>query len=84
MSHSPGPWRWKDYKGHQVLVDVDDEEVLVGHGESVTQDVDVGEEDARLIAAAPELLRLLKAMVGNARMVGDVDEAEALVARFKP
>lgn len=57
MSHTPGPWVWRFYGR-------DDDWVRDPKGEAVVQ---VGynayerEENARLIAAAPELLAALKA-----------------------
>jgi hypothetical protein len=63
--HSPGPWHWEDGGSHEEgdagrLCDAKGSVVLDGFGEGVTQSVDVGPEDARLIAAAPELLKQLK------------------------
>lgn len=57
--HSPGPWAWDD-SGLGLLRDGDDAIVL-----RAIQGGD-GSPDARLIAAAPELLEALKAMVRDA------------------
>lgn len=55
MAHTPGPWKYIAYDDDVVT---DDERFsIVGHHASVLED------DARLIAAAPELLEALEEMV---------------------
>jgi len=82
-THTPGPWYWdKVSTGHCRHVIVDSE------GFTIANPSPMGEADARLIAAAPELLaalqRLLAAesrMGGNNPLAGLCDEARDLVAR---
>jgi hypothetical protein len=63
--HTPGPWTWeRDDSGWA--------DVLVGAGGAVVIDADdtvspVLEDDARLIAAAPDLLAALEEFVGVER-----------------
>lgn len=61
-AHSPGPWRWEDFRkddGTWHLRDADGDSVLrvrdVGEAFSMPGQA---EPDARLIAAAPELLEV--------------------------
>lgn len=50
MSHTPGPWRV-----------IPEHEMVVGAGDAtVVYELNTNEDDARLIAAAPELLEALK------------------------
>jgi len=64
--HTPGPWsavEWSCHAATTVVADVDGRRVVVadcsGHGRYATDSI----SDARLIAAAPELLEALKGMV---------------------
>lgn len=55
--HTPGPWYWADNvpdapKNYRMIVDVD--------GFTIAEPSPMGEADARLIAAAPELLAALQ------------------------
>lgn len=101
--HSPGPWKWDVDKRRPwstpVLLDANGREVVGASGEGVQQDVDVGDDDARLIAAAPELLAMLKRVLALADTLHDAiefapssdrtgyldakDDAEALVRRIE-
>lgn len=66
--HSPGPWRWTGApSGAGRLEDAKGKSVAVGKGDvhnygcSIDEYIEVWEEiDARLIAAAPEMLALLR------------------------
>ena len=67
--HSPGPWRWTemrigDLENASVLADAMGRQVLAGGADWGNGwhkgGADVGEHDARLIAAAPKLLEALK------------------------
>lgn len=65
---SPGPWRWTTAaddvpggRGSGVLVDATGEDVVAidyNYGEGA--EIDVSPADARLIAAAPEMVALLR------------------------
>jgi hypothetical protein len=61
MTHTPGPWRWFDYP--------DGRKLLSGQNRAVIHCPDApmtcGPADARLIAAAPELLAALKEVVAE-------------------
>lgn len=56
MSFTPGPWEWY---GDKLRVEGGRPVVLA----PVQSSIDVSEEDARLIAAAPELLEALKGIM---------------------
>lgn len=76
-AHSPGPWTWETCDGDDSLVDAEGRPVF--EGEWVCQ-----ADNARLIAAAPELLALL---TEYARWfeVNDLERderADALIARI--
>lgn len=66
-AHTPGPWYWSDNvpdfpKNHCIIVDAD--------GFTIVEPSPMGESNARLIAAAPELLAcLLDVLDAN----GDLD-----------
>lgn len=53
--HSPGPWSWGDGRGGEILLDSNGTAVLVE-----VQGFCRSEADARLIAAAPKMLALLR------------------------
>ncbi len=64
MAHTPGPWKvnhlpWCIYVGHGV------EDSVTGHSaESIAYNV-TGDDNARLIAAAPDLLKACKAFMAD-------------------
>lgn len=51
-AHSPGPWRWEAWDEGDVLLDPDGDPVVTG-------EFTCSAANARLIAAAPELLAAL-------------------------
>jgi len=58
MKHTPGPWSWGDKDRAAYLLAGEDG---ANRGYNVVLSVNwVGEADARLIAAAPELLSILQ------------------------
>ena len=63
MTHTPGPWKWRDdfYKivgadGLSIITASDGSEQV--HSDDL--DIDMSPDDARLIAAAPDLLTACK------------------------
>jgi hypothetical protein len=71
--HSPGPWWWLIDENHRpprmVLMDADDGVIIEGTDEPMAMEPEslapfsvlaVNEADRRLIAAAPEMLALLR------------------------
>ncbi len=80
--HSPGPWRWSD-KNMGDLLDADDSHVLARASDDETYIVP-DRPDAALIAAAPELLEALRAVVKEAgRSTASFMAAEALIKRVE-
>jgi hypothetical protein len=88
-THSPGPWRWDKRIGNwhgkdEVLWDANERPLVcetVGHQASPMQAA-----DARLIAAAPELLAVLKDLWGVAGAVfpgAKMARLTALLARIE-
>jgi hypothetical protein len=73
MKHSPGPWKWERSKGDPevgMVYDADGNEVTVGHcGCCFPGDEHCTKADGMLIAAAPEMLELLRGVewLGNRR-----------------
>ena len=57
MKHSPGPWLTEWRRGYRVFVEYDDGDEL---GRDLIARVSGAEANARLIAAAPEMLEALK------------------------
>lgn len=54
QKHTPGPWNWQGPISRNLA------NCLSGGGRPLLRCIDVSETDARLIAAAPELLEALK------------------------
>jgi len=84
--HSPGPWKWEEQRdGTLLLVDSRGEDIL-GAGVEIAEGWLNGacapdEDNARLIAAAPDLLALARYAVERGE--GDSDMAAALIARIE-
>ncbi len=76
MKHTPGPWRISDARSTKVVLIDDAKGQAVG--ELVWADVR-NPADARLIAAAPDLLDALKDLVSV--LGADSGEAEIVAAR---
>lgn len=58
--HTPGPWSWQTNQANRVSIDgPDGAEVVRAEEYAGSAWVEVSEDDARLIAAAPELLEAL-------------------------
>ena len=77
--HTPGPWNWENYNGiiHVFL------ENTFGTP-SVCKLIGENQEDnARLIAAAPELLDALDALINAPWSGTNVDKARAAIAKAK-
>jgi hypothetical protein len=82
--HTPGPWGYRhnsDY-GDFILTSAGDIQIIGGCGccESPFLDGDNPEADARLIAAAPELLEAVRELVLIA--TGDWADEEGLTAIY--
>lgn len=85
--HNPGPWRWEVVAGEDQLLDADGNFVIEAQGFMC------GSEDARLIAAAPELLDLIERLIHRPPSMGGSTravrmhrlhaEARSLLARIK-
>lgn len=78
--HTPGNWRFAWHNNHDAQITfacvvLDDEMVVIGHGaEKVAK--------AHLIAAAPELLEALQAVVAvSDRATDEFDRARAAIAK---
>jgi hypothetical protein len=56
--HTPGPWSLTADQFAHIVTDVEGNEIYVG----------TNEEDARLIAAAPELLEALRGIIEGTRL----------------
>lgn len=58
--HTPGPWSWYTRNGHKVAIDgPDGAEVARAEEYGASAWIEVSEYDARLIAAAPDMLAAL-------------------------
>ena len=90
-AHTPGPWRWEERNGYDVLVSCvegefysngDKQHVEViddgSAGGEYSASIDVDGPDARLIAAAPDLLEALKDLREAINSRGVIDTVKAL------
>jgi hypothetical protein len=84
MSHPPGPWtagvdNFGDGDGWQYTVTANDRHDLLAAVFPSTEDdskhdiPEDGQANARLIAAAPDLLAALENVAGIAKQIGDAD-----------
>lgn len=90
--HSPGPWRACGQDGSRVCVcglvwSVPTDTPVAdlrfkNEEEDVTYDVDMVTANARLIAAAPEMLELLKEMLNSDALRNESEEFHGHVATF--
>jgi hypothetical protein len=77
--HTPGPWRSErgngDY-GRNVTAD---------NGRRIVCETICAEHEAnaRLIAAAPELLEALHSILEHSREFGDIEDCETMLARIE-
>ena len=74
MTHTPGPWKYEQWDDHtegflNVSIDITKKNggdficrIIGGRAKRIDRTIDIDEENARLIAAAPELLEALKAV----------------------
>ena len=78
LQHTPGPWLFDEQPHHMRIEGGDGDIVCHMTGDSVAshiQDVKIKEANARLIAAAPEMLDwLIKYYIGNIRAFGCYDQ----------
>ncbi len=77
MSHTPGPWSYHDASIEPQILGV--------NGETVVYELNTNEHDARLIAAAPELLEALEAALkaGIIDIDGEPERARAAIAKAR-
>lgn len=59
MKHTPGPWIAR-LEGENWLIEANNRKACIAYGASWYSDLQPGEANARLIAAAPEMLEALK------------------------
>lgn len=81
MAFTPGPWRYFDPMGDNVGDENDYFEIQsASHSENEIPDVDLtgflGEPNARLIAASPDLLLALEALLQWFRPSEDTEDAD--------
>jgi hypothetical protein len=97
MEHSPGPWRWdeKNDHGSPLVYAADGTRVVAFHQGDYNSEPwwEVEAANARLIAAAPELLEALAALLAwdncecghpHCERGKAAAEARALVRRIEP
>ena len=72
-THTPGPWYWDKVSTGHVIVD--------SEGFTIVDSSPMSEADARLIAAAPEMLEALQRLVHPAADDTDVEHALDVIAR---
>ena len=77
--HTPGPWKyeqWDDHTEgfHNVSIDITKKNdgdficrIIGGRTKRIDRTIDIDEENARLIAAGPELLKVLKKLLEEPR-----------------
>lgn len=91
QSHTPGPWEIERYSDGLIQI-VGNVRAVSDHEEHVTTVVEAvtrgDEANARLIAAAPELLEALRACVSritdevaDAEFLDEVEQARAAIAK---
>ena len=86
--HTPGPWRWvpqPDYSWqYQDLMSASGEVVLSGEEAPDPSGIEISHANARLIAAAPELLDALEALIAYAAQEIGLDPEECVGGPFAP
>lgn len=82
--HSPGPWRCEpDKYSKGALWVLDANGVAVITAQLCEQPLDMDPADARLIAAAPELLEMLRTILEAGRLSPSLEAACALIRRIE-
>ena len=85
-AHTKGPWRVvKDETAYQVkgFPCIEAENYTVVGVEGMFGDIDVDFANARLIAAAPDLLDALEMMLADPDAIENVNFAKAMIANAK-
>ena len=87
MNHTPGPWRWTNTGYRHLKTNAGADVHDFGCG-CCSCTGDLSDADARLIAAAPELLEALESMVEMVEMNGfgkayAMDIARAAIAKAR-
>ena len=80
-AHTPGPWKWNEY--HDDLRPIWHCEMSQGCGYLDWDDKDRIQANARLIAAAPDLLEALEMMLADPDAIENVNFAKAMIAKAK-
>lgn len=80
IAHTPGPWRWEHVSCYHNLVGADGTTVC-DDGSACSEyppTIDVNGPNARLIAAAPEMLQALKALISHPAVLAVLAPRESL------
>ena len=70
MAHTPGPWHWEHINGDYHYLQNESGQIVHTDGSAGGEygpDIDVYGDDARLIAAAPDLLKACEASLNALR-----------------
>lgn len=80
MSHTPGPWRIGNLESYDGYTGKPFRNVWAGEDDCIARAIDVGDVDAnaRLIAAAPDLLRAAEDLLDRKRARG----AEGIASEY--
>jgi hypothetical protein len=86
VTHTPGPWTWdrdetamQEFRGYSISVPANDGSRVVLIPPECIED----EADARLIAAAPDLLAVLEDLMTYDETTAKSEEARAALAKAK-
>ena len=81
-NHTPGPWQAKEFTRHAQTTVISADGIVIAETTGFGRLADDCIADARLIAAAPELLEALKCVVRVAdRATDEFDAARAAIAK---
>jgi hypothetical protein len=86
MQHTPGPWEVSNLQSHVITNQCQRGAIAACHVSDAVGDMKTADANARLIAAAPELLKSLQELVrlchkGAESSFIDLSEAEAAIAQ---
>jgi hypothetical protein len=96
MKHTPGPWRINDMPlPHSKIIEIGPCQIKVkerGKAYSIKQVSEETQANARLISAAPELLEMVKTLVGTYNdalaykdmdLINAFEDAECLIKKIE-